>query len=123
MAGADAGPSAAAVVRPHRARRARTDVPAGAGDQRRVPQSRARERAADAPAAAGARRPTRRADAVAAAGTTENPAAKSMLESLMMLWPFYTATVAIVLSFWLGEQRERRLLMRHGLMMPPTRTT
>ena len=61
-------------------------------------------------------------DAVAAAGTTENPAAKSMLESLMMLWPFYTATVAIVLSFWLGEQRERHLLMRHGLLGSPRRT-
>ena len=62
-------------------------------------------------------------DPVVVAGTTENPAAKSMLESLMKLWPFYTATVAVVISFWLGEQRERRLLMRHGLMMPPTRTT
>lgn len=60
-------------------------------------------------------------DPVAVTGTTENPAAKNMLDSLMRLWPLYTATVAVVISFWLGEQRERRLLMRHGLLMPPPR--
>ena len=68
VAGADARPSAAVVLRPHRARRARTDVPAGAGDQRRVPQSGASERTANASAAPGSRRTARRADAAAAAG-------------------------------------------------------
>ena len=61
-------------------------------------------------------------DPVVATTTTENPAAKSMLESLMRLWPLYTATFAVVISFWLGEQRERRLLMRHGLLPPSIRT-
>ena len=61
-------------------------------------------------------------DPVVATGTTENLAAKSMLESLMKLWPFYTAAVAVVISFWLGEQRERHMLARHGLLMPPRRS-
>lgn len=29
---------------------------------------------------------------------------------LLVLWPLYTASLAIVISFWLGEQREKRLL-------------
>jgi hypothetical protein len=33
---------------------------------------------------------------------------------ILMLWPLYTASVAVVISFWLGERREKRLLLRHG---------
>lgn len=37
---------------------------------------------------------------------------------LLMLWPLYTAAAASVVSFWLGEQREKRLLKRQGLLQP-----
>ena len=29
---------------------------------------------------------------------------------LLVLWPLYTASAAVVISFWLGEQREKKLL-------------
>lgn len=33
---------------------------------------------------------------------------------LLTLWPLYTSMVAIALSFWLGERREKHLLLSHG---------
>lgn len=35
---------------------------------------------------------------------------------LLALWPLYTAAVAVVLSFWLGERREKQLLEKQGLL-------
>ena len=35
---------------------------------------------------------------------------------LLALWPLYTAAVAVVLSFWLGERREKHLLQHQGLL-------
>lgn len=49
--------------------------------------------------------------AVASAGPTPN--------QLLLLWPLYTALAAVVFSFWLGEQREKRLLTQHGLLLTP----
>ncbi|MFY9228156.1 MAG: PKD domain-containing protein [Candidatus Microsaccharimonas sp.] len=36
----------------------------------------------------------------------------SMLNSLLALWPLYVSVVAIVLSFWFGEIREKRMLAK-----------
>jgi hypothetical protein len=33
---------------------------------------------------------------------------------LLGLWPFYTAAVAIVISFWFGERREKKILLHGG---------
>lgn len=33
---------------------------------------------------------------------------------LLVLWPLYTATIATVVSFWLGEQREKHLVKAIG---------
>lgn len=35
---------------------------------------------------------------------------------LLALWPLYAAVVAMTLSFWAGEWRERRTLIKHGLI-------
>lgn len=35
---------------------------------------------------------------------------------LIALWPLYASSVAIVISFWLGERREKALLLKHGLV-------
>lgn len=47
-----------------------------------------------------------------AAGTTGNDSSGSggITASLLALWPLYTSAVAIVISFWLGERREKRML-------------
>lgn len=37
------------------------------------------------------------------------------LGRLLALWPFYVSAVAIVISFWLGEVREKRILKKHQL--------
>ncbi len=34
----------------------------------------------------------------------------SKMNKLLALWPLYTASVAVVISFWLGERREKRIL-------------
>lgn len=46
------------------------------------------------------------------AGTA--PSTNSTINQLLALWPFYTSAVAIVVSFWLGELREKRVLMKRG---------
>lgn len=38
----------------------------------------------------------------------------STVARLLALWPLYTSMVAIAVSFWLGEQREKRVLLRTG---------
>jgi hypothetical protein len=35
---------------------------------------------------------------------------------LLLLWPVYVGAVGVLISFWLGEQRERRLLAKHGVI-------
>lgn len=39
---------------------------------------------------------------------------KPPMNKLLMLWPLYTCAVAMVVSFWLGERREKRILSRPG---------
>ena len=51
-------------------------------------------------------------DPVAAAATDK----QTTVNALLMLWPLYAATFAVVMSFWLGEWREKRLLIKHGLL-------
>ena len=41
-------------------------------------------------------------------------AASSTPNQLLALWPLYVSLVAIVVSFWLGEIREKRLLQKRG---------
>lgn len=36
---------------------------------------------------------------------------------LLTLWPLYTAIAAVVISFWLGERREKRVLSARGLLL------
>lgn len=38
---------------------------------------------------------------------------------LLLLWPVYTSAIAILISFWLGERREKRVLAKHGLLASP----
>lgn len=33
---------------------------------------------------------------------------------LLVLWPLYSSAFAIVISFWIGEKREKNLLMKHA---------
>lgn len=48
----------------------------------------------------------------AAGGTTGSTATgvTGVPAQLLALWPLYTSLVAVVISFWLGERRERRIL-------------
>ena len=39
---------------------------------------------------------------------------------LLLLWPLYAATFATVVSFWLGEWREKRILKQRGLLVNPS---
>lgn len=44
-------------------------------------------------------------------------AATNVPSQLLLMWPLYAAAAAAVVSFWLGERREKRLLERHGLLV------
>lgn len=51
----------------------------------------------------------------AIAATESGPTVStSVMNRLLMLWPLYTSIVAIALSFWLGERREKHILMQRG---------
>lgn len=50
------------------------------------------------------------------AGSTATPA--STTNQLLVLWPLYTSAIGIVLSFWLGERREKQILRKRGLLLP-----
>jgi hypothetical protein len=43
-----------------------------------------------------------------AAATTSTAAIST--SNLLVLWPLYTSAVAIMVSFWLGERREKRII-------------
>ena len=49
------------------------------------------------------------------AGTGSLSSSDGMANGLLALWPLYVSLVAIVLSFWLGEVREKRVLLRHPI--------
>ena len=41
---------------------------------------------------------------------------------LRIQWPIFAATLAMVISFWMGEQREKHILASRGLLLnPPTK--
>lgn len=42
----------------------------------------------------------------------------STTNQLLVLWPLYTGIVAVVVSFWLGELREKHMLRKRGLLIP-----
>ena len=44
---------------------------------------------------------------------------KTPLNKFLVLWPLYTAAVTIVTSFWLGERREKHILLSHQLVTHP----
>jgi hypothetical protein len=45
--------------------------------------------------------------------------ASSPINQLLLLWPLYTGALAVVIAFWLGERREKRVLRKHGLLLAP----
>lgn len=49
------------------------------------------------------------------AGTGDSGSSlSSVLNQIYVLWPLMAAAFATVLSFWLGEQREKHILLSHG---------
>lgn len=46
------------------------------------------------------------------------PPSQTILQRLLVLWPLYAILVAMVTSFWMGEKREKRLLEKHGAILP-----
>ena len=46
------------------------------------------------------------------AGGASNTTKKTALNKLLVLWPLYAISATMVLSFWLGERREKKIL--HG---------
>lgn len=54
------------------------------------------------------------ATGVAAAAAAGN----DTTNKLLALWPLYTSSVAVVVSFWLGERREKHILLKRGLNGP-----
>ena len=54
--------------------------------------------------------------APAATATTDDK--KTVLSGLLVLWPLYLGTFAVVVSFWAGEWRERKVLERRGQLAP-----
>ncbi len=49
---------------------------------------------------------------------TTNTATTSTENKLLVLWPLYTGAVAVVISFFIGERREKHILDKHGLLLP-----
>lgn len=51
---------------------------------------------------------------VAATATT---IPKSEVSKLLVLWPLYVGAIAVLISFWIGEQREKQILAKRGLLI------
>ena len=52
-----------------------------------------------------------------AVGTSSNDQptmSNTTMARLLALWPLYTSVVAIAISFWLGERREKHILLKGG---------
>ncbi len=45
-----------------------------------------------------------------------------LVAQMLTLWPLYTALVGIVIAFWLGERREKRVLASRGFLVHSQRT-
>lgn len=50
----------------------------------------------------------------AGTGTDEPGVSNATVARLLALWPLYTSMVAIAISFWLGERREKHILLKQG---------
>jgi hypothetical protein len=46
-------------------------------------------------------------------------ASASPVNQLLLLWPLYVSAIAAVVSFWLGERREKHVLSKRGLLLAP----
>lgn len=46
-----------------------------------------------------------------------NTISTNTTNQLLVMWPLYAAAVAVVISFWLGEQREKRVLRTRNLIL------
>jgi hypothetical protein len=44
-------------------------------------------------------------------------ASTTTTNQLLVLWPLYVGAFAVVISFWLGERREKEILMKRGLII------
>lgn len=52
---------------------------------------------------------------IANSSTSDEPTvSNTTMARLLTLWPLYASVVAIAISFWLGERREKHILMRTG---------
>jgi hypothetical protein len=51
----------------------------------------------------------------AIANSTTTAAATT--NKLLVLWPLYVGAFAVVISFWLGERREKQILMKRGMII------
>ena len=45
--------------------------------------------------------------------------ASTAQNQLLVLWPLYASAVAVMISFWVGEMREKRILIKRGLLSRP----
>lgn len=52
-------------------------------------------------------------------GQSGSGSSNAIVAQLLALWPLYTAAVAMVISFWLGEKREMHTLAAHGQLLTP----
>lgn len=50
--------------------------------------------------------------------TASATTSESVQSKLLVLWPVYVSTVAVVISFFIGEKREKRLLSSRELLLP-----
>ena len=46
-------------------------------------------------------------------------AAAEVTNRLLLLWPLYASAFAVVISFWLGERREKQILIKRGMLIAP----
>ncbi|HET8709355.1 MAG TPA: hypothetical protein VFL85_03680 [Candidatus Saccharimonadales bacterium] len=53
-------------------------------------------------------------DVALTSGNTKPP-----MNKLLMLWPLYTCAIAMVISFWLGERREKHILIHQAVIYHP----
>lgn len=53
----------------------------------------------------------------AGAGAT-GPTDPTIWQRLLVVWPLYTTVLSVVISFWLGERREKRILIKRGAILP-----
>ena len=49
-------------------------------------------------------------------GTTDS-VSDTTLSRLLLLWPLYVGAFAVVISFWLGERREKHILAKRGQLV------